>query len=168
MAVVLWRLGLKRCRDCGEFKPRGEFHRRRDAKDGLRSCCGSCCCKQHRRWLQALNMEMLRAYGNECQGCGEKDPNALTLDHIFNDGAEERRKFSRATRPDNIKIMIKLRKLGWPRDRHQLLCASCQLRKLRHAPLPNQWDGICRGINIKQALSMANTTSIINSILNPN
>ena len=166
MGIVLWRLELKRCSGCGEFKPRSEFYRHRRGRDGLHCECRSCACRRSRDWLVKLNLEMIHAYGNKCRGCGESDPNALTLDHIFNDGAQERRELRASptsrSGSTNIRIMRKLKKLGWPQDRYQLLCASCQLRKVRHAPLPNDWDGSFHGLNLKQILS--NALDITNTI----
>jgi len=166
LAVVLWRLGLKRCSICHEFKPRSEFYRHLKTRDGLRSECRSCSCRRCHNWLVKLNLEMIHAYGNKCRGCGESDPNALTLDHIFDDGARERRELSGSSTGREggagIKVIQKLKKLGWPQDRYQLLCASCQLRKVRHAPLPNDWDGSFHGLNLKQILS--NALDITNTI----
>lgn len=169
LAVVLWRLELKRCSTCGEFKPRSEFSRHRAGKYGLRAECRHCSSRRRRKWIVSLNLEMIHAYGNKCRGCGESDPNALTLDHIFDDGARERRELSKNSRGDNLKIIQKLKKLGWPQDRHQLLCASCQLRKVRHAPFPNDWDGFIHGLNLKQILSDAlDITNTIRYILTLN
>jgi len=173
LAVALWRLGLKGCCTCHEFKPRSEFHRNRHSRDGLQSECKPCACRRSRDWLVRLNLEMIHAYGNKCRGCGESDPNALTLDHIFNDGAKERRELfvspTGRRGSTNIVVIRKLKRLGWPQERHQLLCASCQLRKVRHAPLPNDWDGSFHGLNLKQILVYPlDITNTLKHILNLN
>ncbi len=77
-----------------------------------------------------LRAEMILAYGGRCACCGERQPEFLQLDHIHNDGAEDR-KNNPAT-----KLFAKLKRLGWPKDRYQLLCANCNFGKFMNG-------GIC-------------------------
>lgn len=65
----------------------------------------------------------------ECVGCGETDENALTLDHVRNDGHLERRKEG-----FRGSVYTRLRLEGFPGypDSLVTLCASCQLRKVRN------------------------------------
>lgn len=69
-------------------------------------------------------IEMVLAYGGKCRGCGIDDPIILDIDHINNNGRCDRRNGFRGYRLYN-----KLRKEGWPKENHQLLCKNCNYRK---------------------------------------
>ena len=83
--------------------------------------------KRHRE----LRCEAIEAYGGECVCCGENEPTFLDLDHIHNDGHQHRVVVGNTTR-----LMIFLKRDGWPRDRIQLLCCNCNQGKDRNG-------GIC-------------------------
>ena len=77
---------------------------------------------------------ILNRYGNACVQCGFDDIRALQLDHIADNGAEERKtlggqKFSGAN------FYLYLIKQGLP-DGYQTLCANCNNIK--------QWDRVKR------------------------
>lgn len=78
-----------------------------------------------------LKKEMIEAYGGKCVCCGELEPIFLQLDHIYNDGNIERRKCG-----NHLVEWQNLKNNGWPKERHQLLCANCNYGKLRNG-------GIC-------------------------
>lgn len=78
-----------------------------------------------------LKAEMIVAYGGRCACCGQDEPAFLQLDHVYNDGADERRKFRHLTQ-----FFADLKSRGWPTDRYQLLCANCNFGKLLN-------DGVC-------------------------
>jgi hypothetical protein len=73
----------------------------------------------------SLRKELISEYGGKCACCGEAEPRFLELDHIFNDGALERRKHKNSRQE-----VLALKRAGWPKDRHQLLCANCNRGKL--------------------------------------
>lgn len=64
----------------------------------------------------------MEGYGNKCVRCGFDDPRALALDHVNDNGAEERRNSHR------IQIWVKIIKEGFP-DCYQVLCANCNAIK---------------------------------------
>lgn len=72
-----------------------------------------------------LRAEMIAAYGDQCACCGEREPLFLQLDHVENDGHKDRRLFK-----TGAKLLAYLKRLGWPKDRYQLLCANCNFGKL--------------------------------------
>lgn len=83
----------------------------------------------NRKWSAAyrvrLRTEMLAAYGGRCECCGEQEAAFLQLDHKNNDGHLDRK-----VHRTSAKLFAKLKILGWPRDRFQLLCANCNFGKL--------------------------------------
>lgn len=83
----------------------------------------------NRRWSVAyrakLRAEMIAEYGGACACCGEKEPLFLQLDHRENDGHLDRLLHRTST-----KLIAFLKRNGWPKDRHQLLCANCNFGKL--------------------------------------
>lgn len=80
-----------------------------------------------------MRLDMIEAYGGECACCGVTEPEFLTIDHIFNDGAEERAKNSLT----GARIFMHLRNLGYPKDRYQLLCFNCNCAKGIHGECPH-------------------------------
>lgn len=77
------------------------------------------------KYRAQLRCEMISAYGRACSCCKESEPKFLQLDHVFNDGAEDRKINKTAA-----KLWASLKRIGWPKDRHQLLCANCNFGKL--------------------------------------
>lgn len=74
---------------------------------------------------------VLDAYGRMCACCGETTIQFLTIDHVNNDGAEERRKHG----PDTARRVIEL---GFP-DTFQILCFNCNCAKGIHGSCPHTW-----------------------------
>lgn len=69
-----------------------------------------------------LKLRVIEAYGGVCRCCGESNPAFLVLDHVNDDGAEQR------------KIAGRKASWRWARDRGypktlQLLCANCNMAK---------------------------------------
>ncbi len=72
-----------------------------------------------------IKQEVLTHYGNGeciCVGCGERRLDCLSLDHIANNGADERRKQFRG---GGVEFYRHLQKLNYP-DGYQTLCMNCQ------------------------------------------
>lgn len=44
---------LKRCTKCGELKPRDQFHKDKNRKDGLTPHCKDCCAKKAKTWYRS-------------------------------------------------------------------------------------------------------------------
>lgn len=89
-------------------------------------------------WFSAYHRhnkeEVIKSYGGHCLICGEIDPAVLTIDHIFDDGAEERK-----IRYSGASFYRFLKKQGFPKDRYQLLCMNCNFRKRVYGPDPKIW-----------------------------
>jgi hypothetical protein len=90
-----------------------------------------------------LREEFLREYGGRCQcpgGCDIDEPDFLSLDHIFNDGAAHRKLLRRGS------MYRELKRLGWPKDRYRLLCYNCNLGRTRHGGrCPHESNASARG-----------------------
>lgn len=56
----------------------------------------------------------------------------LALDHIHGGGGKERRTLCSSA------LHARLRKAGWPKDQHQLLCHNCNLAKGFYGRCPHQ------------------------------
>lgn len=73
---------------------------------------------------KSVRIETLMQYGGKCAKCGIDDIEVLDLDHIYDDGAEERRKNLFA-----YNLCRKLKKEGFPKGRYQVLCKNCNWKK---------------------------------------
>ena len=78
------------------------------------------------KWADSIRTEMVTAYGGKCQHCGESDPIVLLLDHINDDAKLDKKRHGHH---GGWMMYRRLRKLGWPKDRYQLLCHNCNYRK---------------------------------------
>jgi hypothetical protein len=77
-------------------------------------------------YREKIRLEMIEAYGGKCQKCGESDPIVLVLDHINDNAAQEK---ARNKHNGGYKMYFFLRRNGWPKDEHQLMCHNCNFRK---------------------------------------
>jgi hypothetical protein len=75
--------------------------------------------------------------GDCCVGCGHRDIRVLEMDHIHDDGAEDRRRFKGA----RSMLTYYLSRPDEARERLQLLCRNCNWLKRRGEPLPCPSDG---------------------------
>lgn len=72
---------------------------------------------------------MLAVYGNCCAICGFSDPDCLQLDHIEDNGSRSRQELvGNKDRAGHV-YYAKLKRLGWPREGYQILCANCNTKK---------------------------------------
>lgn len=123
------------CRDCIRLKSAAyqsipankekalETGRRWKARNKIK--CG----EYSRRGTNKLRLETITAYGGKCKCCGESQPEFLTIDHIFNDGATDRKTLFRSKRTGGTSMYSYLKRNGWPKDRYQLLCYNCNCAK---------------------------------------
>jgi hypothetical protein len=98
-----------------------------------------------KKWRKELVIETISHYSNgtmKCVCCGESNIEFLTLDHINNDGAKQRKKLKLS---GGWRFYYWLKLHNFPDEYElQVLCANCQLGKERN-------NGICphkRGENI--------------------
>ena len=89
--------------------------------------------REYYRWARPKRKaEVLAAYGNKCACCGESAPVFLTIDHINNEGAAERK----ATRTTGSTFYAWLQRRGYPPG-YQVLCWNCNWAK-SHGGCPHK------------------------------
>lgn len=80
--------------------------------------------KYSQRRSKEIKIEVLTHYGKgelACVKCGYSDTKALSLDHIDNTGAKERKQ----CRTTGWQFYLKLKNNGYPKG-YQTLCMNCQ------------------------------------------
>lgn len=82
----------------------------------------------HRENVRQLRSEVITAYGGECICCGEKHIAFLTIDHINNNGKEDRKENG-----SGIRFYRWLKKNGFTKNDLQVLCYNCNCCK-QHDP----------------------------------
>lgn len=76
---------------------------------------------------------VLSHYGNKCTCCGEETPEFLCIDHVNNDGAEQRKKYG--LQGNNFYRWVI--KKNFPKDL-QVLCHNCNMAKSFYGQCPHQ------------------------------
>jgi len=81
-------------------------------------------------YREKLKIDIVEHYGKgECLWCGIKDIDVLCIDHINDDGAEDRKKRGISGRVSaGINAYEALKRDGYP-EGYQVLCANCNLKK---------------------------------------
>lgn len=95
---------------------------------------------QNREWRVRLRQEAMAVYGESCQCCGEGRYEFLTIDHIYNDGAEHRRTTGCG---GGAQLCAWLKRNGWPPG-FRTLCFNCNSAR--------QFSGECPHAREKQEL----------------
>ena len=85
--------------------------------------------EQNRRWKQKLKLTVMSQYGGRCACCGESMLGFLTMDHINNDGKEDRERFG-----GSYKMYVHMRDLFYSDkeealSNYQILCWNCNMGK---------------------------------------
>lgn len=142
---------MKVCNRCGVQKEGSEFYVKGKTSAGnpvLYPQCKECvkasrksnyggfrdrALKNMKAYHQNLKREVLMAYGGlRCVKCGRSDIEALTLDHVENNGKAHRKELyggnGKYTSSGFYRLM---RKNGYP-EGFQVLCSSCNLAKHIH------------------------------------
>ena len=116
---------IKTCTRCNKEKPTTKFHKAKDGIGGVRGECKACSrIQKAKAWntkYYGLRTEALTILGNKCQHCNENDPIVLAIDHINNNGAQDRQSFTQSW--DIFKAVKK------DAEPYQLLCHNCNWRK---------------------------------------
>lgn len=121
---------MVKCYSCRKEKEATEFYKAKNMshREGCHSYCKECqkariiTAKKEKR--QKYRREVMAGYGNKCVACGFDDARALALDHVNDNGAEER-KYWRGKMDFFYKKIIDE---GFP-SAYQVLCANCNAIK---------------------------------------
>ena len=81
-------------------------------------------------WRQNLRAEVFSHYGGRCVCCGETEDVFLVIDHVLDNGAEERRRINKgkARGASGSATYLYIRRSGFPPD-YQVLCHNCNFAK---------------------------------------
>jgi len=93
-----------------------EYHRKWYGKDIEKSRASKRATHLRRR------NEIIDLLGGKCKKCGFDDKRALQVDHVFSDGATERREKQMSVSRMKRQILISMENMD---GRYQLLCANC-------------------------------------------
>jgi len=78
---------------------------------------------------------VIEHYGGACTCCGEREPRFLVLDHVNDDGAEQRRRIGMG----GWRFYRWLRLNEYPDDfKLQVLCANCNMAKAHFGGCPHR------------------------------
>ena len=98
-----------------------------------------------RKCNKIAKQEAINLLGGRCNECGTNDLSLLTIDHINNDGSQDRKNnVGMAGTPLYFKIVSGKRKL----DDIQVLCFNCNLSK-------RSWGGMTAGEALRTLYSPA-------------
>jgi len=87
-------------------------------------------------YRQKLKLDVLEKYGNKCNCCGENNPFFLSIDHVNNDGNQERRSLYGDRAGQSASWYLKLRRED-VRDDLQVLCFNCNISKAFYGCCPH-------------------------------
>lgn len=79
-----------------------------------------------------MKKKIVEAYGGKCECCGITDHEFLTIDHIYRDGKEDRKKYGAGAAFYKV-----LERMGYPKDRYRLLCMNCNYVQRYGDPCPH-------------------------------
>lgn len=143
---------VKRCITCQQEKSLSEFNAQPNAPDGLRYSCKLCQAAQakrryqenrehvaarHAAWYianrqevavkrrqrsQQVKYDVIQHYGGKCACCGETEFIFLTLDHVNQDGASDRRERGYNCSARHYRD---IQREGYPKGKYQILCFNC-------------------------------------------
>ena len=109
------------------------FHRRCKCGrliDRRKRVCLTCQTKKsqetHKHKLDVLRRWVIEGYGGKCGKCGTWDQDVLTIDHVRNDGKQERKNLK-----GSEKLYRKIILKKFPKE-YQILCRNCNWKKYLH------------------------------------
>jgi hypothetical protein len=107
------------CHNCNHLKELQRIHKDNNLK--------------RRSKKYKIRIQVVEAYGGKCTCCGNDNPDLMCIDHIYNDGAEERKKIGRGS-----VFYIYLRKNNFPKDKYRLMCFNCNQSRGSYGYCPHK------------------------------
>lgn len=126
----------KKCSLCKEIRNTKDFPRRNDKV--RRKECRFCINTRTRNKWRELRTEIFNHYGWECQCCGEKIRQFLSLDHINNDGYLD--KNPNGDKKSGKELYLLVKRQGFPK-KYQTLCMNCNWGKKVSGICPHKING---------------------------
>lgn len=127
------------CKNCRKRRDKERYENR---KELIRD--------QQRLYDLSIKMKIIEAYGKKCFCCGETILEFLTIDHINNDGATDRRQNGNKSGGKLYRWLIKN---NFPKEEYQLLCYNCNCAKGFFGYCPhNKPDIIIRPTRLKKII----------------
>ena len=125
---------MKKCSKCKKILNLDNFSKDNRYIGGFQCWCKKCIQPFQRAYARRIKIEVFNHYGGSiCKCCGETEMVFLSLDHINNDGAQDRKKHI------GDHLYYWLRKEGFPdKHRFQVLCMNCQWGKRFNNICPHQ------------------------------
>lgn len=118
----------KVCTRCGVEKNLSEFYVQKRGRHGVRAECKICFDAKYspkeQQNRKQRRVRVLKVLGGKCASCGDTVIEHLTLDHIHNNGAEERKRFKNSN-----SMYLEVERRGIPKDQYQVLCWNCNTTK---------------------------------------
>lgn len=105
------------------------------SRKGLKLC--ERCTERSNRYTKKLRQEVFENYGNSCECCGEDNICFLTIDHINDDGAEDRRRVASL----KTTFYTDLKRRGFPKDGLRVLCMNCNWGRRYTGVCPHKLNG---------------------------
>ena len=115
------KLGRKYCPTCKTWKPENEFAKNKNRLDGLCFACSKCRNKNLNIKRLTNRLIAIQIYSNgtmKCEHCGYDNVEALTFDHINNDGNTHRKEIN------NSRIEDWMKENNYP-EGFRVLCRNC-------------------------------------------
>lgn len=130
---------MKQCKKCTNNLPIKTFTISKKESDGLDKYCRNCKNEWHKKYTKLLKKECFIAYGGVLCACCKvpKFIEFLTLDHVKNDGAQERRQRGRRITGYQFYRWLRVRKFP-NKERYQVLCWDCNGAKGTYGICPHQ------------------------------
>lgn len=114
---------MKDCRICKVSLIDGNCH---EYKVKLHRICKTCENTRVRAQNLRCKTETIEQYGGKCVCCDEPNLVFLTIDHISENGAEERKTLNKN---GGSKFYRWLKKMSYPKTNYQVLCFNCNFAK---------------------------------------
>lgn len=123
------------CKICGKLLTASNTYpstfKRREYK--CKNCRNNVNKQHHKQYSIRIKKLVVEAYGGKCICCGETIQEFLSIDHINNNGKQDRLKYGSGT-----SFYVRLKHKNFPKKEYQLLCMNCNFAKGKFGGCPHQ------------------------------
>lgn len=150
---------MRKCTKCKVEKPLTEYWTDRTRFLGRMYECKTCKKTYIQKWCvenqekrnkvsakyrDKIKLETLNAYSNgeiKCACCSEKYVEFLAIDHVENDGKQDRIAQQGKSNGGGYSFYLKLKKSGYPnKKKYQVLCHNCNQAKQSYGKCPHKTE----------------------------